>query len=210
MKGPLLATALLGLPAALWLLGSDVRDEEALSRAATVQVVAPADANPEVERLSHELTLVRQQLAHLAESSPDSAPVVSETAPAAAAPSIEAPALEPAPSEPAEVRVVWDGVVVSQPRDRAWADGMEDSLRTALAERSFLGSTVERVDCRSTLCRLEIDHADASSAEAFPMLVMASPALAAGGSVHRVTGDDGVERSVLYALREGFTLPSVE
>ena len=32
------------------------------------------------------------------------------------------------------------------------------------------------------------------------MLVMASPAFAAGGSVHRVTGDDGVERSVLYAL----------
>lgn len=209
MKGALLATALVALPAALWWLGPAARDGETPPRAPATRPEAAAVSTADVEHLRRELASVRREVSRLDESQHADAPAAEETAPPDHATTHEAAPEVASPVEPAALREQWDTVVASQPRDRDWAAGAEESLRAAFAEGAFRGSSAERVDCRTTLCRLELTHADAEAAEAFPQLAMASPAFAWGGSVHRVTGDDGVERSVLYAVREGFTLPSV-
>jgi hypothetical protein len=91
---------------------------------------------------------------------------------AAPADQVEAPVEKPRPERPTpEKEARWlmaraaflDDVLAKQPRDEAWAAGLEARARTLAAAKSAAGVTMVSAACRSTACRMEFSYADADA-----------------------------------------------
>lgn len=86
--------------------------------------------------------------------------------------------------------------------DRRWAQAVGSHLRDVMAGEAMMGSSLAAVDCRSTLCRIEIVHNDEESFDAFQSQfpIMVADELPAMTMDHRAQGD-GSMVTVLYASR---------
>lgn len=93
--------------------------------------------------------------------------------------------------------------------DRAWAGAAELSLQSVLREHAPPGTRSLRVECRSTLCRIDLEHESAESRES---LIRSVPAkLPWGGPLFSPAPSHagGRLRSSIYIAREGFPIEGI-
>jgi len=95
--------------------------------------------------------------------------------------------------------------------DATWAAQATDAIEQALEDKALEGSVLDALECRSTLCRVEVTHpnpiARADFMLRFPMKVgQVLPSM----TVRPIEGDDGSSTSSIYLAREGHELPPLE
>lgn len=173
----------------------------------------------EVAHLNADLRVLRRQLKKQATH----APVDSNTAtsPAAAAP--EFPDNAAAVADPLEEKAIaveeekrrveermqaLETSLQNDPLDRSWSIQVSEQITQAFASEELAGISLDDVECRSTLCRVEVMHDDPMRRDEFeiwfpfkvaqflPRLVM-----------RRVDNDDGSSSTVVYTARQGYRLP---
>jgi hypothetical protein len=95
--------------------------------------------------------------------------------------------------------------------DRAWAAEVRQDLRDRAAALLPSSSSLRDVDCRSSMCRMEMVVADAAAAQRYIASAFASPEHRIwNGSLFvmpRQTNPDGTVGVVMYLGREGTSLP---
>jgi hypothetical protein len=57
--------------------------------------------------------------------------------------------------------------MAKEPRDSAWASDMEEKLQ-AYVEKEFKDASIRNIDCRTSLCAIEVESTDAKIAALFP------------------------------------------
>jgi hypothetical protein len=121
--------------------------------------------------------------------------------PAAVAAPVREPSDQKAAQELALRRVERiDRAFRDEPRDPAWAAQMEPLLQEALATGEFPGTRAIELGCKSTFCRLEVEHDNAVGADEFEAVRHHIP-----GSFYLKNlpaGPDGRSRTVAYFLRD--------
>jgi len=91
--------------------------------------------------------------------------------------------------------------------DSAWSDEAASTISYAFGVDTLQTSMLQSVDCRSTLCKLEVFHDENYDQEAFTMAMMDSFAeTLPQGTMYRDPARPGV--SVIYLARKGHSLPA--
>lgn len=116
--------------------------------------------------------------------------------------STSAPALD-APTQE-ERRVFASSVFEAQFVDRSWAIDARQSLESKLESVRDPAVKVSAIECRSTLCRFEIDAEEPSARQDF-MRKMIRANVGAGMAVPSSDQTDG--SIIVYIAREGTSLP---
>lgn|GEM_PF-3931290 len=89
--------------------------------------------------------------------------------------------------------------------DPVWGMNAEQDIRSAITERSPQGVNVRSTECRSTVCRVEVEFDDAvAKMEGIPFLPMLIPW--SGESYLQTDTDGDADSVVLYVAREGHSL----
>src|SRR5688572_10934063 len=130
----------------------------ALPRAPTPPPPSPAPVRATGPDLAvhAEHAALRARLERLDERTASPAQLVAEEQPAEPAPVTEAPALSPQERRDAQAALL-AATLGAEPSDAGWARAAEGELRARIASIPVDGATVTSVECRTTLCRLEID-----------------------------------------------------
>jgi hypothetical protein len=119
----------------------------------------------------------------------------------------------PASLEQAHERAMSEGKrmddrLLAEARDPAWAADYEQTLRRA-TESSLSDPNAEslaKVECRSTICRLEVRHPDGPHEEAFQARFRTEvPDVIYRSS--RLQNEDGSTSSLLHVIRKGHPIP---
>lgn len=112
-------------------------------------------------------------------------------------------------NEQAERLQAIEAALNAEPVDPSWSEQSGTLIQRALQQKSFADAEVGQVDCRTTLCRVELSVADSDDIEdlglRFPLAVGAS---LPGMTLHRTENDDGSATAVIYLTREGHDFPS--
>lgn len=99
----------------------------------------------------------------------------------------------------------------TEPLDAAWATQAMDAIRQAMSSATMSGTSIHDVECRSSLCRVEVAHenpaARARFIRRFAMLV--GPMLPTM-TAQPIEAGDGAFASLIYLAREGHDLPPFE
>ncbi|KAF0192690.1 MAG: hypothetical protein FD165_460 [Gammaproteobacteria bacterium] len=97
-----------------------------------------------------------------------------------------------------------------EPYDARWAPEAQDSLTTALQQPTFTGSQLIDIDCRTTLCRLGVDHDSVDAEREFLHRFIGAAGLDdAEAFYRREEGPDGNVRMTFYLSRDGRRLHSL-
>jgi hypothetical protein len=199
---------------------------EAGNKARTEQNLPGMDLGLEVANLKKELASVKTELALLKKSMAGRTLASAETESGASG--------QPRPPAPEEIEAAADALRLreaegvesikrhseyvassfsSEPIETAWANATTASIHGAWEKNQAEGVNLIALECRTTLCRLEIEYTQTAMADDFESRLLND----LGGklpSMMRQGGDppgsEGVERVVLYLAREGFQLPSPE
>ena len=83
--------------------------------------------------------------------------------------------------------------------DPNWSTEMETQVRQAFATDGVAGNTLEQVDCRATLCRLLVRHADPAAADRLSFISF-DPIFAGGGMTARSEDSSVTE---MFIFRSG-------
>lgn len=174
---------------------------------------APAELGPLLNRLSTELSLVNLRLGRLEESQRQDAPKAPLPSPSSAV-GAAAETEDRVPSLP-----ISDGdytkhaqqvaeVHEHEPVDRAWAPKTESAVRAAIGA-SLPGVDLQYVECRSTLCRIDIACKDEQAArEAQEVVGGAATSNLLGPGMSRIETDgNGRITTTSYIARQGSRLP---
>ena len=194
--------------------------EAATAPPVATEARAPAELEREVRALRAELESLRQGQGHLArqmDSAGAQAPaaVVKPAEDAEARPA-EAPprpgAAELATAEAArqerlvELDAELEAAAATEPRDPEWAGRTETQVSSAFRAPSLTGSHLTRVECRSKLCVLEVQH-DGQDARAELLGSLMKESGLQGQVVMRPAGDGTRLASRVYLSRAGERLP---
>jgi hypothetical protein len=98
--------------------------------------------------------------------------------------------------------------LVDQPADAEWAATMDERFGAFFGAQQLAGSRLGAVDCRSTLCRLEVSFTASGDREALIDQVSSLLEPNAQGFAH-IEDDDDLEIEV-YLSRQDTTLPTAE
>lgn len=93
-----------------------------------------------------------------------------------------------------------------QGRDPQWGRFIEDVLDDAFALESFEGASLGEVDCRTTLCRVQIDTTDEMALDRVLETIPQTPPFATNGLIQRTGTPEAPQLAVFFA-REGHRLP---
>ena len=93
-----------------------------------------------------------------------------------------------------------------EPQDN-WGAGAEVAIHQGLRREEFAGTTLERVVCRSTICRTEVNFADEEARVRFVNTFASSVAPLRRGTMNEGTTMDGRSALTIYTVRDGFELP---
>ena len=89
--------------------------------------------------------------------------------------------------------------------DQNWAKSLEKELVVDFAAEELAGSRLVDVSCRTTLCKMEIEHEDRDHQLGFPDKLMASEGGKKGaGAWGMEVETDGRFQTVVYLAREGY------
>jgi hypothetical protein len=94
--------------------------------------------------------------------------------------------------------------MASEPVDESWRAEAEAIFKTALADIDT--ADVIALECRSTLCRVELSHAGSEERLAAADAFTAQIPWEASGFVHMIPSEPPT--SVIYVARAGHSLPS--
>lgn len=95
--------------------------------------------------------------------------------------------------------------------DAAWSATMIDQLRQTFAEPALAGSTLDNADCRGSMCRLVVAHADGAAESRFFTAAGATPAFRGAGASRRLVDPAAPDRirTLVFVMREGEPLPAL-
>ncbi|MEE9397883.1 MAG: hypothetical protein V3V31_12810 [Methylococcales bacterium] len=101
--------------------------------------------------------------------------------------------------------------VRSEPVDNNWTPQAEDAIHRALSDAELGGTAIINVDCRSTLCRMEIAHDNSQALLAFQDTFFSQVSgLLPGVLMDHIERENGTTETVVYLARESYALPSLE
>jgi len=98
--------------------------------------------------------------------------------------------------------------VRAEPMDRSWAPHAVEAIESATED--FPGSAVQRIDCRSTLCQVEVEHDDRRTSDRFTDYFFPRVPSLPRGALRRLETPDGRPRSLVILARQGHALPRWE
>lgn len=95
--------------------------------------------------------------------------------------------------------------------DSAWSGSTADRIRDAFTGDELAGASLQDIDCRATLCRVEVQHRDEAKLRKFQHLFpfkvsQVLPRL----MMHRIENADGSITTYLYLARQGHHLPTAQ
>ena len=97
----------------------------------------------------------------------------------------------------------------AEPRDPRWASDAGNEIRDAVSAPEFARSRVTEIDCRTTLCRLQIEHASTAARERFVVeMPTRLPSLPRATTRFLPEGDDGTSLAIMYLVRQGERMPA--
>ncbi|MEM1229897.1 MAG: hypothetical protein AAGI15_05120 [Pseudomonadota bacterium] len=114
------------------------------------------------------------------------------------------------PSAPGAREQQLDDALARQALDAPWALAMEDSLRQTLEGASQDYLQIGAITCRTTFCRIEVDHDSEAAQAGFIANLARRPDFVPDGEsrhLHQETTVDGKLRLRFYLAREGAALP---
>jgi hypothetical protein len=92
--------------------------------------------------------------------------------------------------------------------DGVWSIQAMDALREALGSEELSGTMVRDMECRATLCRLEVEHRDQEQQMAFEQQFSFKVGeLLPRMMMHSEEQTDGTISATIYLAREGHELP---
>ncbi|MGQ0443644.1 MAG: hypothetical protein ACT4O2_00590 [Beijerinckiaceae bacterium] len=99
----------------------------------------------------------------------------------------------------------------AEPVDSAWSGSTADRIREIFTGDELAGASLQDIDCRATLCRIEVQHRDEAKLREFQRLFplrvsQVLPRL----MMHRIENADGSVTTYLYLARQGHRLPTAE
>lgn len=120
----------------------------------------------------------------------------------------------PAPS-PQEVRDRFEAFFGAENVDPAWNRGAADAVARGIEALLPVGSRLNRVECRGTICRIETGHPDADAFRAYAQSAFLDRETRVGSSgvfasVLAPPSPGGSVVAVAYLAREGKELPGPE
>jgi hypothetical protein len=194
--------------------------EVAATPAMATEARAPADLERELRALRSELEALRQgqgRLTRQVEAAEGLAAVAAPRAPAGDTPPPEAPATAPGPAELAareearrerqvELEAELELAVNTEARDSEWAGRTEALIRGAFQGPDLAGSRLARVECRTRLCVLEVEHEGHEARAGLLGSLMSARGLQ-GQAVMRPSEEGDRLTSRVYLSRQGERLP---
>jgi hypothetical protein len=113
-----------------------------------------------------------------------------------------------APAEPTAPRVAWlEDRFQTEAYDAPWATGMADRVEAALELEEFAGTALVVVACQFTLCRLDLEHADAAAERQFLQTFVSKLGLGDLESLAtHSAAPDGTRSMTVYLSRDGHRL----
>lgn len=167
----------------------------------------------DVERLSAELSSLRSTLAKVSQDQASMAQSIDQAS-SREAPG-EAATLELTPEEEleradaqtqAQFELI-DGTLLAEESDSDWASSANLALHEAFQSEDMKGVALVGVECRTTICRLELSLDNSAYPEdSFYHLVHVTPWQ--GQKLFRINEENG--EAVVYLAREGHSLPQLE
>jgi hypothetical protein len=201
--------------AGVWNMRSEAPERDAPPPVATEsRAGTPADLEQELRALRAELDSLRREQGRLARQGEPVAPqqvLVEEARPAAPGPLLpgapEWATMEEARRERAlELEAELEVAVNTEARDREWAASTEALVTGAFRGPELAGSRLARVECRTRLCVLEVEH-DGQEARAELLTSLSRVPGLRGQAVLRPAGDGTRLASRVYLSRPGERLP---
>jgi hypothetical protein len=198
--------------------GRSVNDVETVLREFSVLRSELATLNPTIQRLSLEVGELKVKLAALSNQSSDGENSdttfieISDQAnfkPETAADMIARNEEEEKKND--EHIGVIKNAFQTQNTDEQWSADVTDTITAVFANKSFLDAELSQVQCRSTLCIVEVEHRDSSAVDEFDMEFQ----MQIGGQLPQTNytstqNDDGSVTVTMYMAREGYEFPQVE
>ena len=156
----------------------------------------------QVDRLQVELEALRDELTRVSD--------------AAAGEPVETEVVDPATEAQrtaqweAERRQTLETVHTNERIDAAWSEKTTEALYQALLEDELKHSLIDRVECRATLCRLDVIHDNAEDLAEFELWLPAKvgEVLPKMAMEHREHPDGSVD-TIVYLARQGYELPQI-
>lgn len=96
--------------------------------------------------------------------------------------------------------------LTAQDVDDQWSEHTRDQFLTLLDNEQYEDSDIVSVDCRSTLCRIDIEHADNTAAEQFMEELPVHMAWNNESFSRTETSIDGSVQTMLYFSKDGHVL----
>lgn len=91
--------------------------------------------------------------------------------------------------------------------DPDWAADAIDSIELALNDDELLDTTIYDMDCRATVCRVEVSHADPDALNRFQSLFLTQVSdILPDVLVEHTDLGDGAIGTVIYLTRDGYSL----
>ena len=98
----------------------------------------------------------------------------------------------------------------SQAPDASWAENARDEIEAIVQPLTNQDTRLLSVDCRTTLCRVELVHSDVNAFHALAMATLNGGVRGWKGAVSGAllrTEADGSARSVMYLAKQGTEMP---
>lgn len=108
------------------------------------------------------------------------------------------------------VSMGYDNALASEELDQQWATNEESGFRDRLNNSALSGTGLGSIACRSTLCRVDLNHATDDAKEELMSSLHSVVGPRRGQVFYRhVYNPDGTSTTVLYVSRDGERLPEV-
>ena len=100
--------------------------------------------------------------------------------------------------------------LIGQEVDSVWSELAHEKVNSLISKESFIDSSVVSIDCRDTLCQLDVSHGDQSAMENFIEEIPAHMAWNNESFIETVEQADGSVVTKIYFSRDGHSLPSID
>jgi len=169
--------------------------------------------NGELNKLRRELALLQERVEALSIENDSEDALSKQAHPFDANQSPEDPLqldAEQMANEELERMMIMDRMFQAEPTDEQWSYNVTQMVTDVFRDIDAMHTTLSRVQCRSTLCLVEVEHSDAEAAEEFDLYfpINVGEALPQA-NYYTENFDDGSSRVTMYFAREGYDLPQV-
>ena len=170
--------------------------------------------NGELKRLRRELAFLRERLEALSAENRSGDDSVESAGPSAPDQSPADPLqLDPEKlaSQELERMTTMDRFFQEEATDEQWSRDVTRMVTEVFQDMDASHTALSRVQCRSTLCLVEVEHSDAEAAEEFALYfpIDVGEALPQA-SYYTENFDDGSSRVTMYFARDGYEIPQLE